>query len=165
MVAVKTRHVAKFGEVLTNSAGRTLYVFTEDKKDKSECNGGCASAWPPVTVPSGATVSGMTGLTTITRKDGSEQAALNGRPLYTFAGDKAAGQTHGQGDDGDWFVVTTKGVSHVDAGSKKDGDDGDDDEDSDSNSSSSSTSSNSSSSSVAAAPTKSSAPSGGGYGY
>jgi predicted lipoprotein with Yx(FWY)xxD motif len=124
---VKTRKIARYGEVLTNASGETLYIFADDKMDKSVCNGGCATEWPPLAVASGAAVAGVPGLTTITRKDGSEQAALNGRPLYTFAGDKAAGQTHGQGDDGDWFLVTTKGVSHVDAGTKKDDDDGDDD--------------------------------------
>jgi predicted lipoprotein with Yx(FWY)xxD motif len=30
-------------------------------------------------------------------------------PLYTFAGDTAAGQTNGQGVGGSWFVVAPDG--------------------------------------------------------
>ena len=51
--------------------------------------------WPPVT---GTTAAGQ-GLpgtvTTITRTDGSHQLTYNGHPLYTYIGDTAPGQAHG----------------------------------------------------------------------
>jgi predicted lipoprotein with Yx(FWY)xxD motif len=34
-------------------------------------------------------------VTTITRTDGSHQLTYNGRPLYTYIGDSAAGQARG----------------------------------------------------------------------
>src|SRR6266550_2045510 len=35
------------GRILVNSGGRTLYVFSRDKNDKSACAGMCAKFWPP----------------------------------------------------------------------------------------------------------------------
>jgi predicted lipoprotein with Yx(FWY)xxD motif len=98
--------------VLTNSSGFTLYWFVPDTPTKSNCNGSCASFWPPVKGP--ATVgSGVTGkLGTITRADGSTQATYNGHPLYTFKGDTAAGQNKGNGlniEGGLWHEVTVSG--------------------------------------------------------
>jgi predicted lipoprotein with Yx(FWY)xxD motif len=34
------------------------------------------------------------------------QVVYNDHPLYTFSGDKAPGQTNGQGIGGKWFVAT-----------------------------------------------------------
>lgn len=80
--------------VLTNSKGFTLYLFAPDSPTKSVCNGSCASYWPPVKAPVSAP--GIKGtITTITRADGSKQAAYNGHPLYTYIGDKQPGQASG----------------------------------------------------------------------
>ena len=40
----------KLGEVVTDSAGMTLYRFDKDTAEppKSNCDGDCATAWPPV---------------------------------------------------------------------------------------------------------------------
>src|SRR6185437_6876130 len=35
------------GTYLTDQKGRTLYIFTSDSANKSNCTGGCAAAWPP----------------------------------------------------------------------------------------------------------------------
>ena len=57
--------------------------------------------------------SGVTGtLGTITRPDGSTQAAYDGHPLYTYAGDSAPGQAKGNGlnvSGGVWHEVTVSG--------------------------------------------------------
>ncbi len=37
------------GTVLTSGSGKAVYVWTKDTGDMSNCNGACASAWPPVT--------------------------------------------------------------------------------------------------------------------
>jgi predicted lipoprotein with Yx(FWY)xxD motif len=134
-VVVKTRKVSPYGTILTTSSGRSLYVFTEDAKGKSDCSGACATEWPPLIVPKGDSVSGVAGLGTIKRSDGSRQAALRGHALYRFAGDSGAGQVKGQGVESDWFVATPNGSSHVKPVTAK------------------------------PTPTKSSPPSGGGYGY
>jgi len=98
--------------VLTNARGFTLYSFVPDTATKSNCNGACATYWPPVKGPATAG-SGVTGtLTTITRSDGSMQAAYDGHPLYTYAGDSAPGQAKGNGlnlSGGVWNEVTASG--------------------------------------------------------
>ncbi|MGZ4399169.1 MAG: COG4315 family predicted lipoprotein, partial [Gaiellaceae bacterium] len=35
------------GNVLAGASGRTLYLYSPDKKNKSTCYGQCASFWPP----------------------------------------------------------------------------------------------------------------------
>jgi predicted lipoprotein with Yx(FWY)xxD motif len=99
------------GTVLTDSQGLTLYWFAIDTPTSSKCTGGCTTYWPPVTgtaqAASGVTLPGKLG--TITRSDGSVQATYNGHPLYTYAGDKAPGQTSGNnvnGFGGVWHAVT-----------------------------------------------------------
>jgi predicted lipoprotein with Yx(FWY)xxD motif len=101
-------------KVLTNARGFTLYWFVPDTATKSNCNGSCAKFWPPVKGPATAG-SGVTGkLSTITRSDGSTQAAYNGHPLYTFVSDTAAGQAKGNGlnaDGGVWHEATLTGAA------------------------------------------------------
>jgi predicted lipoprotein with Yx(FWY)xxD motif len=100
--------------VLTNGKGFTLYWFVPDTSTKSNCNGSCATYWPPVKGPvtAGAGVTGK--LATITRSDGSVQATYNGHPLYTYVGDKAPGQDKGNGlnlSGGLWHDVTVSGAA------------------------------------------------------
>ena len=100
--------------VVTNAKGFTLYWFAPDTSTKSNCNGSCATFWPPVKGPATAGT-GVTGkLATITRSDGSMQATYNGHPLYTYAGDKAPGQATGNGlniNGGVWHEVTVSGAA------------------------------------------------------
>jgi predicted lipoprotein with Yx(FWY)xxD motif len=99
--------------VLTTSKGFTLYSFAPDTSTMSKCNGACAQSWPPLKGPVSAVgVSGTFG--TITRSDGSTQAAFDGHPLYTFAGDTAPGQNKGNGLNaavGLWHEITTSGTA------------------------------------------------------
>jgi len=98
------------GQVVTDTAGFTLYEFDRDTagNGKSACNASCATTWPPATTTSASPgkPSGLAGaLTTITRDDGSKQLALDGHPLYRFARDTAAGQTNGDGVGGIWHAA------------------------------------------------------------
>src|SRR5271169_4161059 len=101
-------------QVLTNSKGFTLYWFVPDTSTKSNCNGSCATYWPPVKGPVTAG-SGATGtLGTITRSDGSTQATYDGHPLYTYVGDTAPGQAKGNGlnlSGGVWHEMTVSGAT------------------------------------------------------
>jgi predicted lipoprotein with Yx(FWY)xxD motif len=101
-------------QVLTNSKGFTLYWFVPDTSTKSNCNGSCATYWPPVKGPVTAG-SGVTGtLGTITRSDGSTQATYDGHPLYTYVGDTAPGQAKGNGlnlSGGLWHEMTVSGAT------------------------------------------------------
>ena len=42
---------------------------------------------------------------TITREDGKKQTTFRGYPLYYWVGDKAAGDTKGQGMGNVWHVI------------------------------------------------------------
>ncbi len=90
------------GTVLVASSNhRTLYTYNSDVANggTSNCNGGCTSEWPPLTVPVGTTPTAGPGVTgkvgTIHRSDGTTQVTYNGRPVYFYSGDSAAGQTNG----------------------------------------------------------------------
>ncbi len=81
------------GKALVNGDGMTLYTFDNDSKGKSNCNGACANVWLPLIATVDASASGDFSL--ITRSDGRKQWAYKGKPLYTFANDKKAGDTTG----------------------------------------------------------------------
>ena len=99
------------GGMNSASPGFSLYVFNNDLGTAgSACNDGCATNWPPVLVTDGD-VSSIPGLSTVTRDDGGIQAAYQGRPLYFFAGDEAAGDTNGQGQGDVWWLVSQEQVS------------------------------------------------------
>ena len=90
--------------VLANSKGMTLYTYNKDEKDKSMCNGTCATNWPPLMAAANAKSEGA--WMVITREDGTKQWAYNGKPLYTFAHDTKAGETKGNGmGDGAWEIA------------------------------------------------------------
>ncbi|HEY4227421.1 MAG TPA: hypothetical protein VGM49_03715 [Candidatus Limnocylindrales bacterium] len=100
------------GKVLADGSGKTLYMFTPDSADKSACTGDCASNWPPLTsdaAPTAGTGLDASKFTTVARDDGTKQVVFNGHPLYFFAGDKAAGDTSGEGVGGKWFVIGADG--------------------------------------------------------
>ncbi len=104
---------SSLGSILTDSQDMTLYIFTKDTPNTSNCYNACANNWPPF-LTSGAPTAG-TGITasmlgTTTRSDGLTQVTYNGWPLYYFAGDKAAGDTNGEGKGGIWFVITPAGT-------------------------------------------------------
>ncbi|MFT5276464.1 MAG: transforming growth factor-beta-induced protein [Glaciecola sp.] len=95
----------------SSSAALTVYVFDNDLGSAgSNCNDGCVANWPPVLV-SDESASGIPGLTTIERADGAMQVAYQGRPLYFFAGDTAAGDMNGQGLGDVWFKVNQAPIS------------------------------------------------------
>ncbi len=109
-VSVSVNEVSSANDILIGGIGSdkngfTLYVFDNDLEvSDSSCNDDCATNWPPLLVTDGL-ASGVAGLSTITRNDGSSQATYNGRPLYFYASDIAAGDTNGQGLGNLWWTV------------------------------------------------------------
>jgi predicted lipoprotein with Yx(FWY)xxD motif len=98
------------GTFLTDGQGRSLYMFASDTATKSSCTGQCLTYWPPVTgtaTASGAAKSSLLGTIASTH-----QVTYGGHPLYTYAGDKAPGDTTGQGSDNfgaKWWLLTPSG--------------------------------------------------------
>ncbi|MAE88808.1 hypothetical protein GYB14_15655 [bacterium] len=91
------------GGVLVDGEGMTLYIFDKDAPGTSNCYDGCAASWPPFIAKSGASAEGNFSL--VTRKDGAEQWAFKGMPLYYWAGDSAPGDVNGDGVGGVWHVL------------------------------------------------------------
>jgi predicted lipoprotein with Yx(FWY)xxD motif len=106
---------SKLGRILVDGKGRTLYLFEADKGPKSNCDGACAAAWPPLTTrgePAAAAGVATAKLGTSKRDDGTSQVTYNGHPVYTFAGDRAPGQTTGEGVDdfgAEWYALSRAG--------------------------------------------------------
>jgi predicted lipoprotein with Yx(FWY)xxD motif len=106
---------SRFGRILVDSTGYTLYLFKADSRTKSACSGTCAVAWPPLrTGPTPRVGSGASAtlLATIPRSDGAQQVTYNGHPLYTFVKDHKLGDVNGQGltaFGAAWFAVSPAG--------------------------------------------------------
>jgi predicted lipoprotein with Yx(FWY)xxD motif len=103
---------SSLGDILVDSKGMTIYLFTDDKSTTSACTGGCLTAWPPVTSTSTAPTAGpgvTAKVTTAKQTDGSEQLVVNGHLVYTFAKDAKPGDTTGQGVGNVWYVLTPAG--------------------------------------------------------
>jgi predicted lipoprotein with Yx(FWY)xxD motif len=95
--------------VLTNAQGMTLYYFTPDSATQTACTGQCAQNWPPLFFTGSGSPTSSTNLTgklSVLADVNGSQVEYNGHLLYAFAGDKAAGQTNGQGLFSKWFVAT-----------------------------------------------------------
>lgn len=118
-VAVQLTSSDKFGSILTDAQGMSLYIFDNDTTSKSTCNTGCAPTWPALTVtgqPTGGDGVDASLLGTTMRDDGTTQVTYGGHPVYTYSGDSAAGDTNGQGIGGIWHLVSDKGTAVEDAG-------------------------------------------------
>ncbi len=104
---------ATLGKIVVDDQGRTVYTLTDAAGKALPCEGSCLQAWPPVLVASGTATGGggVTKVSTVTVTDG-KQVTINGLPVYTFAGDRAAGDANGDGISsfgGTWHVVKVSG--------------------------------------------------------
>jgi len=106
---------SRFGRILVDSKGITLYDFVKDKGTTSVCYGACAALWPPL-FTKGKPVAGpgvrASLLGTTKRKDGKLEVTYGGHPLYYFVSDRKPGQTTGQGVNqfgGPWWVISAAG--------------------------------------------------------
>ncbi|MEU5597982.1 SCO0930 family lipoprotein [Streptomyces sp. NPDC020298] len=101
------------GKVLTDGAGLTLYRFDKDTANppKSNCEGDCATTWPPVPADDAAAGAGIDKslLGEVTRPDGTKQLTIGGWPAYRYAKDVNAGDVNGQGVGGKWFALAPDG--------------------------------------------------------
>jgi predicted lipoprotein with Yx(FWY)xxD motif len=104
-----------FGRVLFDANGQVVYVFENDRPNRSNCTSAeCVKAWPPVLtrqMPSAGAGVDASKLGTIRRGDGTMQVTYNGRPLY-FYEHEAPGEIKCHNVDlhgGLWWVVTPQG--------------------------------------------------------
>ena len=104
---VRLSNNATFGEVLTDSAGNTLYFFSPDVSGQTTCTGGCLAAWPAFYTPKVTADNGLadSDFSVITRPGGAPQTTYKGWPLYYFAQDTKAGDINGDDVESVWFVA------------------------------------------------------------
>lgn len=91
------------GKVLVDASGRTVYELVGDSAANPKCAGSCLTIWPPV-------------------KNNGTQVIVSGHPVYTYVGDKSAGQTKGQNltdQWGKWVALDASGKPITSAGGSK----------------------------------------------
>ena len=110
--SVTTRNVKKYGTILVNSRGLTLYMFVPDHQKRVTCKGSCAVVWPPLKLKKGQKpTAGGAAKKKLLGKDGSV-VTYNRWPLYTYVVDTKPGQTKGQAlnkNGGLWYVLSPSG--------------------------------------------------------
>ncbi|MFF4211828.1 SCO0930 family lipoprotein [Streptomyces sp. NPDC001796] len=111
---LSVRNDPKLGPIVVDKNGMTVYRFLKDKawpEPVSNCTGACLEKWPVVAPVSADDTKGVKkkGLMGFTRPDGAKQMTVNCWPIYTFSGDKAPGDTNGQGVGGTWYAVSPDG--------------------------------------------------------
>ena len=105
---------SKYGQILVDGGGRTLYLLTADTGSQPTCYSACAGVWHPDTTTGPPASSGVTAslVGTTARTDNTTQVTYNGHPLYTYTGDAKSGDVNGQGIatfGGIWYVVGVDG--------------------------------------------------------
>ena len=78
---------SEFGSMLFDRDKQAIYIFERDSKNRTNCYGDCAAAWPPVYTDgeprAGKGVKDSL-LGTIGRRDGKRQVTYAGQPLYYY---------------------------------------------------------------------------------
>jgi predicted lipoprotein with Yx(FWY)xxD motif len=111
-VVVEVASDPALGEFLVDGEGMTLYMFTKDEPNVSNCADQCLEAWPPLLaegeIRAGEGVEdSLFGEADL--PDGSKIVTYNEMPLYYWVNDKAPGDTTGQGVNDVWYVVSPEG--------------------------------------------------------
>ena len=96
--AVSVQQVPGVGSVLVAHSGKALYTSDVEAGGKIVCDAACNAFWKPLTLTAGKpTASAGAGkLGAIKRPDGTRQATIDGKPLYTFSED-SPGKATGNG--------------------------------------------------------------------
>lgn len=108
-----------FGQMLSDGAGRTLYLFDGDRNGESTCYGPCEQTWQPYIAdgqpgPADITLNPLEEgeIDLVARQDGQQQVRYKNIPLYFYSGDRMPADVQGVGKQqfgGNWFGVTTLG--------------------------------------------------------
>lgn len=108
---------AKFGKIVTDATGMTLYMYPNDTREPSvsNCYDACAQRWPAFLADASGNFELKSDLDaklfgTTTRKDGAKQVTFNGWPLYYWQNDKKPGDTLGFGVGDIWWVMQPDGA-------------------------------------------------------
>lgn len=106
---------SRYGKIIVDGQGRTLYLFDAERTATPKCYGACAGAWPPLLIATSPVAGGGLSqalIAAVARSDGSMQVTYNGHPLYLYVGDRAPGEIKCQAAfeyGGGWYVVDAQG--------------------------------------------------------
>jgi predicted lipoprotein with Yx(FWY)xxD motif len=112
-----TAESADHGKYVVDGTGKTVYMLDKDNATTSTCHDACATEWPPLLAQNGTpkamdpSIDDGT-ISVIQRKDGTQQVAYGGHPLYHYSKDTAAGQLNGAGKNdefGNWSLLGPDG--------------------------------------------------------
>ena len=95
------------GGLLSDANGRTVYTFEYDRPGKSNCNFACTVLWFPYRASTSEQGDGRFSI--LERADGIRQWAIDGRPLYLYAGDVRPPDANGDMPGWPWHVVRLDG--------------------------------------------------------
>lgn len=108
---------SEFGRMLWAPRRQAIYMFENDKRNRSRCYGRCTKAWPPVLTkgrPKAGRGVDSKLLDTTKRRSGDRQVTYAGKPLYTYA-HEGRGQVFCHDVDlngGYWWVLDSEGAPH-----------------------------------------------------
>jgi predicted lipoprotein with Yx(FWY)xxD motif len=105
---VMTANNAKYGTILVDPQGRTLYTLVSGGHP-IPCVTTCGHTWPPLLVPAGdKTLTGGSGVTGLGKSASGTVVEYQGFPLFRYSGDTAPGEANGNGissNGGTWYVL------------------------------------------------------------
>jgi predicted lipoprotein with Yx(FWY)xxD motif len=102
------------GSYIVTKNGMTLYVNVKDENPsgtvKATCSAACEANWPPYLFDETVAVDQtqdplLSKINVFERSDGKQQYAIGTQPLYTYVGDKKAGDTTGLGVGTGWMIA------------------------------------------------------------
>lgn len=105
---VQSTNNAKFGTILADSKGLTLYALISGGKPGTCHATDCTRMWPPLRVPPGGSVTGSPGVNGLGKSKSGTVVTYMGYPLSRYSGDAAPGQANGNGipsSGGAWYVI------------------------------------------------------------
>jgi predicted lipoprotein with Yx(FWY)xxD motif len=113
------------GSYLVGPNGLTLYIFTQDAPDTTNCTGSCLDVWPPLLLEDGQEIEAGPGIDgdfdTIDTPSGV-QVTYRSAPLYYFVSDNAPGDVTGHLVGNVWFVARPDTASTAVVNVSSDGD-------------------------------------------
>jgi predicted lipoprotein with Yx(FWY)xxD motif len=117
---LQERKLSNYGEVLTDSAGFSLYVLSTESKGTLHCTStACVTNWPPLLVAKSSKItvaSGVKGKISHVARGTKWQVTYNGWPVYTFIGDSGPGKWKGEkivAFGGTWYLVDAAATTNA----------------------------------------------------
>jgi len=112
---VQVAHSDEYGDILVDHDCRALYVFDQDTDGTPTCTQACAESWPALGVTSASVPAVADELdpalfSIVEHSESGPMLAVDGHPLYYYAGDLSPTDLLGQGVGGLWWLVSPDGT-------------------------------------------------------